>query len=370
MRLVYLGEGFRFFKRALKTSLVGYEKYSGNINDFCLDTTKDCFNRKKRFFMVSNSNFPEFYSRDFGWCTSSLIKLGYKEKVKQTLNYALEIFSKKGGICVAISPNNVAFNFPDVYSIDSTAYLFHSLSLLNDKVLIKKYKNFLNTELKRFFETAIDRETGLVAKGRFSSMKDHAVRESSCYDNVMVAVLDNVVKNIGILKNPLKEYNFQKILRDNFWTGSYFLDDLSARMNLTGDSNVYPFWFRIFESRKMLKSAVSSIQDSRLDRPFPLKYSNGKKGRFISQEIFVKNWQRNCIWPCMGFAYIDILGTVDKEMARMHLRQYVDIFNKYKNIFEVYSQNGKPYKSFFYHADDRMLWTCMLLKLLESEHYT
>ena len=49
-------------------------------------------------------------------------------------------------------------------------------------------------------------------------MKDFAERKSSCYDNVMSAMLAADLKAFKTLDNPFKKhnYNYKKLLIDNF----------------------------------------------------------------------------------------------------------------------------------------------------------
>jgi len=205
--LTHLGEGLRILQHSLRRKLFGYGSFSGGAEEICKKIVDQCWNG--RFIQVSAGHFCQFYCRDFGWCTDALLSLGKKKQMISTLDYALEIFQKYGGIQVAISPGGRPFDFPNWYSPDSVAYLFRSLVKVHDKKLIEKYKDFLEQEAERFFERVIDEKTGLVKPVRFSSMKDHSIRQSSCYDTVMAGVLQDALKKLKI-KNPLHSFNYNK----------------------------------------------------------------------------------------------------------------------------------------------------------------
>lgn len=360
MQLIHLKEGIRIFRRSLKVKLFGIKKYKGNADQTCRQIIKDCWNGK--YFQVSSGHFCEFYARDFGFCVGALLKLGYKKEIKKTLEYALNIFEKNRKITTTISPKGVPFDFP-YYAVDSLPYMIRSLRILNDEDLIIKHKNFINKEIKKFHEIVFDKEKGLVKENAcFSSMKDHSVRKSSCYDNVMVAMLSNELKKIKILNNPFKNYNFEKTIKEKFWNGSYFLDDLSGSSYVAGDANVFPFWLGVFEDKKMLKSAIKAIQNEGLNKPFPLKYtSNLTKLKAINAEVFVPGYERDSIWMHMGPLFIGLVKKIDKNKAAHYVNKYAEIIEKHKNYLEVFNADGKPYKTLFYYSDESMLWAANYL---------
>ncbi|MBU1202061.1 MAG: hypothetical protein KJ583_07110 [Nanoarchaeota archaeon] len=360
MKFIFLNEGFRMFRRKLQVSKNGFRRYSGDANHVCRAIVNDCYNHEKNYFMASTGHFSEFWSRDFGLCVRSLKYLGYQKEIENTLKYALGKFCKNKSITTTISPVGKPFNFP-TYAPDSLAFIVHSLVIANNKEINVEYKDFIENEAKKFFEIVVDKDSGLVKKSHFSSMKDHAVRKSSCYDNVMVGWLSKNLKTLGF-ENPLSDYNFKKIIKDNFWTGSYFLDDLSGRKFITGDSNVFPFWTGVFNSRNMINSAVKSVRKEGLDKPFPLKYSM-KKSRVIWYGFFAKGYEFQNIWPMMSYPYIELVSSIDKELARVYLKRYSEVIEKNETFLEVYTPSGKPFKTLFYMTDEGMLWSAMHLRL-------
>ena len=368
LSLIHLSEAFRLYLRSLRARIKGIRKYEGNSVDICRKILEDCYNKEKGYFQVSNGHFCEFYSRDFGWICKALIDLGHKDKVRNTLDYALGVFQKHGRITTTISPNGKAFDFP-YYAVDSFAYMLNSLVLLNDKGLINKYKVFLKKEIEYFVKAVVDESTGLVRKDcYFSSMKDHSKRKSSCYDNCMLYLCQKACKRMG-LRSVLDKYDYKRLIIKNFWTGEYFLDDLSGKKGVAGDANVFPFWTGIVDDKVMLRKVVGSVVMEGLDKLFPLKYTN-KSNKEVSLNfvlsLFAAGYERDMIWTHMGILYIDILGKVDGKLQKEHLIKYRDMILKHGNYLEVFDPNGRVYSTLFYLSDEGMSWCANYLVLAEK----
>lgn len=361
--LTHISEGLRMFKRRLRVGRKVFPRYKGNANKICEKIIDKCWNGE--YIQTSAGHFNGFYARDFGWCADYLLELGKKEWVKKTLDYALTKY-KKTGIKTAITPKGKPFDFPNKYCIDGVAYMFHVLRVLKDKELIEKHKFFLESEIYRFEKEAIDPKTGMVYKDRYySSMKDCSLRTSSCYDNLMAAWLSEELDNLKTFNNPLKKYRLKEKVKKHFWTGEYFKNDMDRNKTITGDSNIFPFWTKVVEDKKMMKKALESLEEGGLIRPFPLKYVHKpvKEHKMILVEKLAKNWEQDTVWSMMGMIYIDLMSKVNKKKAKGLLKKYKEKIEEYRNFLEVFDKEGKPYKSRFYICDDSMSWACMYLAL-------
>ena len=358
---MWLPDAWRIFKRSRDVKRYGIQKYKGNADTICKKIVKKCWNGK--FFQVSAGHFCQFYMRDFGFCVDSLLKLGYKREVLKTLDYAMGIYAKQG-LKTTITPGGKAVDV-FMYSPDTLAYLIRSLRAADAKKLILKYRAFLIKEIDKFYDLVIDKETGLVRDDRyFGSMKDESKRKGSCYDNIMAAVLNNELNKLKMY-NPLKKYDFKKRIKHMFWNGNFFVNDMQGdKEEITGDSNVFPFWSGVFTDKNMLKKAIKSIQKAKLDKPFPLKYSVKKKGhKFNFVEKFVPDYETNTCWMHMGPLYIQIVKKINKKKAHEYKVEYKKIIEKYKSFLELFTSDGKPFKSKFYYADESMLWAANYLAM-------
>lgn len=363
---ILIREAWRIFKRNIKVKFSGLEKFSGNDEEICKKIVDSCWNGKYFSTCPKGGNYG-FYSRDFGWCIQSLINLGYGKEVNKTLEYVLNIFEKNNGICVSINPSGEPFNFPNIYSPDSVAYIFRSLRINGNKRIIEKHQKFLNSEVKRFKEICID-DSGMIKKKHFSGMRDYAIVEGSCYDMIMACMLDDEINNINkfmkkkIITNPFKGFDLKSNLKKNFWNGKFFYDYEDA---VYGHNNIYPYFLEIIKDKKMIKSSIKSVHESGLDKPIPLKYeSNNTHTEFIWQELFVSGWEKHTSWTMLGMAYIDVLSKIDKRKSKEKLEQYKQLIEQY-GFVEVYD-GLKPYQSLFYASETRMLWAAMYLNLKKN----
>jgi len=354
----YITEGTRIFLTSWKRRLFP-KRYKGKAKEICQQVIKDCWNG--RFFQTSTTNFKQFWSRDFGWCTQSLMKLKYQKEVHQTLRYALNRYRKYSKITTTITPRGRPYDFP-TFAVDSLPWLIHSLKI--SKFPYYSYKKFLDRQIMKFHEKVIDPHTGLVKPNQhFSSMKDFAVRKSSCYDNCMVALLAKDLKKMKLV-NPFKKYDYSSLIKRHFWNGKYFYDDLSKQNYVAGDANLFPFLFNIIQDQEMLISAINEIRKAGLDQPFPLKYTASRdKIKFISEEMFMHNYESDSIWTHMGPLYIKLVQQVDKELAEEYKRKYTEQIEKHKNYLEVFFPNEKPFRSLFFYCDQGMLWAVNYLSL-------
>ena len=365
-----LREGLRIFARSQKVKRHGFKQYNGNAEKICQQIIGSCWN--SNYFRVSAGHFCEFYIRDFGWCVDSLIGLGHKEQCLKTMEWALSQYAKAGRLATTITPEDKVIDVPLLqYSPDSLGYLMRTLRQLDAKELVGKYHIFIKQEVKRFFELVIDKQTGLVRKDKyFSSMKDHSRRKSSCYDTCFVAIISDCLDYFG-LDNPFKHWDYKKLIKHRFWHNNYFLDDLSGSLHIAGDANTFPFWLGIFkeskEDKRMLKLALKTIQDAKLDKPFPLCYvakdKHADKPKLNFASILAPDYETDSIWAHMAFPYIDLVSRIDKKKAKQYLHLYKKLIEKHKNFLEVYTKQGKPYKTLFYITDESMLWAANYLFL-------
>lgn len=358
LALTYITEGPRIFFTSWKNRILP-KRYPGTAEDICRQIVVDCWNG--RFFQTSTTNFPQFWTRDFGWCTQSLLKIGYDKEVQQTLRYAINRFKQARKVTATITPRGKPFDFP-TYAVDSLPWLIHSMKLA--KFPYYDHKDFLNKEIKKFFYLVVDKKTGLVQKQKhFSSMKDFSIRNSSCYDNTMIALL---AKHLATMKlfNPFKPYDYPKLLTEYFWNGSYFYDDLNKKNYVAADANLFPFILGIINNKEMMTSAMESIREVKLDIPFPLKYTAARAPvSFIPQEFLMYNYESNAIWMHMGPLYIKLMQKFDPSYGERLKQHLTSLIEHHQNFLEVFDPDGRPYSNPFYYCSSGMLWAANYLNL-------
>jgi hypothetical protein len=355
----YVTEGSRIFFKSLK-SKIKIKRYPGNDREICEHIVKDCWNGD--YFQTSTNHFNQFWARDFGWCTNSLLELGYEDEVKKTIRYALNRYKKYNQITTTLTPKGKPYDFPNK-AVDSLPWLIHSMR--KSKFNYYDHKDFLNKEIKKFYYTFIDQKTGLVKENAYSSIKDYALRKSSCYDNCMVALLAKNLANMK-LENPFKKYRYPQLIEKNFWNGEFFYDDLTKKNYVSGDANIFPFVLGIIEDKEKLKKVIKAIQNNKLDKPFPLKYTSPEdknKIAWIWEEKLIPNYEGDTIWTHMGPLYIKLLKLVDDDQYYTLRNKYKTMIETYQNYLELFNSNGKPFKSLLYTTDHGMLWAANYLTL-------
>jgi hypothetical protein len=346
--------------RSIHVRKHGFQSYPGDARQICRQIVDACWNGE--FFQTSAGHFAEFWTRDFGWCIDSLLELGHRQKVLKTLDYALAQFSKAGKITTTINPNHQPFDFPR-FAPDSLPFLMRALNAAKAKSLMEKHRKFLQSQADDYAVRVIDPKTKLVRKEKFSSMKDGVYRKSSAYDTAMVGMLANEMVTAKIAHSLP---DMRKALIKHYWTGDYFLDDLSGKKHIAGDAQLFPFWTGVITDKSIMRKAFGSVRKAGLDKPFPLKYTAERMpADVLAQRIFAPNYEGNTIWAHMGLLYIAKLKEIDKDYARVCVSWHRDLVERYGTFLEVYEPDGRsPYRSPFYVADEGMLWAANLLTQL------
>jgi hypothetical protein len=361
MRAIWVSEAYRMLKHALSEKLHGVQRYSGHADEICEKIIEACWNKEKGYYQVSTGHFNEFYTRDMAWCARPLVNLGHRDRVRQTLSYALDRFSSMGAVATSISPKGKPFDFPR-FAVDSLPCLMRSLRIASAQDLVKKHKSFLSSEIGRFYELVFDKHSGMVRKDRvFSSARDHSIRKSSCYDNCMLAMLSADLKKLGF-QNPFALHNYNEIITENFWNGSAFIDDLSGDDRVSGDANVFPFWCGAVIEKEIMGKSMEAMRQLGLDRPFPLRYGVTHPELNFA-DILVPNYERDTVWTYLGLLFIDIVSQLDAGLARDYLSKYTEVIEKNGNVLELFDKEGNPFRTVFYHSDRSMLWGAIYLDL-------
>lgn len=371
--IVVLSEGIRFAEISLRRRGQGYKRYAGNPIAICEQIVKDCFNGTH--FQGSAGHFSSFWARDMGMCAESFMRTGFEKELRASLKWALNVYSKNNKITTTIFKEKYPIDIY-AYASDSLPFLLHALIVSGMKDEIAAYKDFFNDEIKRFARTLFDFKSGLIKRKLYiSGAKDCVRRDSSMYDNTMAAWLSILIEQAGGLENPWKGMNLKENIRQNFWMGNYFLEDLSGATWISSDANVWPFWCGVFDDKQMLEAAMDTLIQEMVDQPLPIKYSAKKhpERELFIPRIFTPNYQGDTIWPQIGLAYISLVKKVELSLAMQYLGAYTKLIKHYSNFIELYEDKNAsdeippfPYSGRFglYTADEGMLWAAMYLDLV------
>jgi hypothetical protein len=354
----HLKIGFRIFGSSENLKKGIYKKYNHAPDDMCRHVVKDCFNGK--YFAASNTNFIDFWTRDFGFCVEALMKQGHEKEVHKTLKFALDAFKKSGHMATTITPEGEVFDI-FTYAPDTLAFMLRSIRISNFN--FGPYRAFLKKEYQRFLKTAHDLKTGLIKSNKtFSTFKDYAVRKGALYDNVMLWVIADEMEKLGFNIKLDKEKIREKVKKE-YWNGEYFYDDMKKKKYVAGDAQIFPFWLGMFSDNDMLKSALRCCVKAKLDKPIPLSYTKNVDTDFATVEIFVRGYQRDSNWLLLGLLFVDLMKRIDPESAENYKKAIAKLITRHKTFPEVIAENGKMLSLPFYHSSTGMLWASHFLTL-------
>jgi hypothetical protein len=353
----HIREAWKMFRRARYVRRHGFRRLKGTPEEVCRQIVKRCWNGTH--FQTSLGHFDCFYMRDFGICVDALMKLGYKEEVHKTLQYALNIYSRNRTLSTTITRDHKPLHVFD-YSPDSLPLLLRSLRLAKSDDLLETYRPFIESQVRFYFDYVLDHETGLVRKGHFSSMKDNHRRVSSCYDNCMVSLLKDELLEAG-LDNPFA-YDYRCLIKKHLWNGRYFFDDRRRKTYISGDAQVFPFWCGVIDDKRMFESCRKEIDKAGLDKPFPLMYTSGKVQRpLFPLNLVLPDYETDTIWMNLGLCWMDVIRKYDGARYRQYRDSLLGLVQKHGTFIELYDPDGKPFVRSIYSADEGMLWAAKLI---------
>jgi hypothetical protein len=101
----------------------------------------------------------------------------------------------------------------------------------------------------------------------------------------------------------------------------------------------------------------------------PLRYAARRdpRGEDRVQRLFVPDYQGTAIWTSLGAIYLQLLDRVDPAAVEMPLALYAALVERDGTVWEVVDDDLRPYvgRLGIFRADEAMLWSAILLDLLE-----
>jgi hypothetical protein len=286
--------------------------------------------------------------------------------VVRSWEWGLERFEAAGRITTTI----FARRYPrDVYAFgsDSLPMLLHGLQAAGAEHLIRRHQVLLSREIERYYDTMFDPALGLARPdGYFSGPRDCMTGRSTVFANTMLALLGRLLDRADGLPRPLAGHDVSHAMRRQHWTGDYFRDSLD-RTFPSGDANVWPFFFGIFEDREMWRRAFGVLEASGFTHPVPLRYFRERMphAELPVPRLFTPNYQGDPSWTQLGPAYLALLAQVDSAKMQQHRANMAALIERDRNYLELYRTDGRPYhgRAFLYYADEGMIWAAMFLDL-------
>jgi len=361
---VLLAAGAGVARRSVARRIFGWKHYPGSVEAICRAVLEDCW--RGQFFAGSAGHFRQFWTRDLAMCTPALCRLGMRDRVVRSWEWGLARFEAAGRITTTV----FARHFPrDVYAYacDSLPMLLFALEAAGAEHLIARHQALLSREVTRFYETVFDPELGLARPdGYFSGPRDCMTGRSTVFANTMVALLGRLLDRAPVLPRPLAGYDVTQAMRRHLWTGEAFRDSLCRRFP-SGDANIWPFFFGLFEDREMWRRAFGVLEANGFTSPVPLRYFPRRlpNAELPVPRLFTPNYQGDPSWTQLGPVYLHLLKEIDRPRMEQHRANMAALIERDRNYLEIYTTDGKPYRgrAFLYHADEGMIWSAMFLDL-------
>jgi len=361
---VLLAAGVGVAVRSALRAIFGWKRYPGSVEAICRAVLDDCW--RGDFLAGSAGHFRQFWTRDLAMCTPALLRLGQRDRVIRSWQWGLERFEAAGRITTTI----FARRFPrDVYAYacDSLPMLLYALEAAGAEHLIQRHRALLSREVERYYKTVFDPELGLARPdGYFSGPRDCMTGRSTVFANTMIALLGRLLDRIDGLPRPMAGHDVAQGMLRHHWNGDSFRDSLD-RTFPSGDANMWPFFFGIFEDREMWRRAFAVLEAGGFTDPMPLRYFQQRllEAELPVPRLFTPNYQGDPSWTQLGPAYLHLLSEIDRPKMEQHRANMAAMIERDRNYIELYDKGGRPYRgrAFTYHADEGMIWAAMFLDL-------
>ena len=349
-------------KAFFRTFLSKDNTFEGSAEEICREILDKLWNGD--FYRVGLGHFNFFWARDFGTVTTSLIALGYGERVRATLSWAIEHYIRAGRISLCITPLGIGFDLP-FPAIDALPWFVRSLRAA-DMPLSEEIRTFIETELYSYCAYFLDDEGMPKKNGNYAELRDTVKYHQSAYAVTMLASLVRDLKEYSFPIPPVLKRDYVAILKMNYWNGSYFDADIGVHA-WSSDANIFPFWLGIIDDASMLHSMLNTIQVKKLAQPYPIIFSD-EPHAFHTRwwgRLNVPNYQGTTVWTWLGAMYLQLLKSAHRPEYENESKRFATLIEEHKNFPELLNKDGSWYHSLTYRGEEGMIWCANYLALGE-----
>lgn len=338
------------------------ERFEGDARKVCEQVVAGTWNGT--FFETSLGHYDYFWMRDFGTVAGSLTTIGQKQKVHQTLRWALKNYRKADHVTICIDRQGRAFNAPGRQSIDALPWLVHSLAI-SKYPLTSADKSFLNRRIKVYCKKYLNLHSGHLKKRRlFNELRDAVHYDRSAYALALTGRLSIAARELG-LAFPYPPNRYAEELISHYWTGSYFRTDAETD-DFSAECALMPFFLGVIKEKELAEATFDYILKSKLETPYPLKYSKGRlkfRYRFMMGPIVMPNYTGDTIWTWHATFYLHLLSQYGRSEYKKEYEKFAELIERHGNYPELVNPDGSWYYAPFYRADPGMVWAALFLDL-------
>jgi len=348
----------------------GHTRHPGDARAIVRACIEACWNG--RTFTASPGHFDMFWTRDLGFSTPALVRLGEGDRVRASLAYALEVWTRRRSHVTTTI--NVGDRPADVfdYGVDSLPLLVAALRAVDGGDLVERHRGWLEREVAWFSARVVDPTTGLVRADRtYSAHRDTVVNRSTAYGNTMVALLARTLAATGWFTTPFERFfegDHGRLLRERFWVRDRFRDALDDDVP-SGEANVWPFYAGVVTDERMLGSALRFLDANAFCDPYPLRYETRRRPErevWFTRHV-LPDYQGSTVWTSIGAMYLQLWRAVDPDAAAREIARYATWIERDGTYWEVLDARGRPWVSprRIFIGEESMLWSAIFLDALE-----
>lgn len=339
------------------------ERFHGNATEICSTIVDRLW--EGDFYRTSLGHFDFFWMRDFGTVSESLVTIGYGDRVRHTLQWALKHYRRAGAITLCIDKAGNTFNAPAHKSVDALPWLLHAL-VVSDYQLTDIERSFLERQLRKYAKTFLDPKTGFLKSMHYAELRDAVFYDRSAYAVALVARGVMCSRILGLKELNFEPTQYRDELIANYWTGGYFKADRKSNA-YSSECALMPFFLGIVEDEGLAAKTFDYIERVNLNKPYPLIYCADDphqfKYRFGMGPHNMNNYTGSTIWTWHATFYLHSLRRFGRPEYAAQYAKFAELIEQTGTYPELINTDLSWYHARFYKADPGMVWAALFLSL-------
>lgn len=341
----------------------GYEHFDGDARQISQQIVDRLW--YEDFYRTSLGHFDFFWMRDFGTVAESLVNIGHKDHVQDTLSWALYYYQRAGEVTLCIDAAGHTFNAPAKRSVDALPWLLHSL-VVSDYPLNRMERKFLEGQLRAYCRNMLDPKTGDLRAGiRFAELRDAVHYDRSTYAITLIARMAKCAKILKLNGFPYPESHYKETLLNHYWNGTYFMADHVTNI-WSSECGLMPFYLGVITDEKKVNKTLDYINRAKLNKPYPLVYCQHPDAfnyRIGMGKRLMPEYTGRSIWTWHGSFYLHLLSRYKRGEYKEQYESFSALIERHGTYPEMVGPNGEWYKTPIYNGDPGMIWAAIFLEL-------
>jgi len=338
------------------------ERFDGDARDVCRQIIDRLW--YKDFYRTSLGHFDFFWMRDFGTACVPLVRMGHTDRVHHTLRWALRHYRKSNTVTTCIDSIGNTFNAPSLKAIDSLPWLMHCIWGSRYE-LNKSERKFLQKQLRKYIDTYLHPETGMIrADVRYTEMRDAVIYDRSAYAVTMLPRMSRCASKLN-LEFPFPTGIYRQKLLNHYWTGEYFGADYRTDA-FSAECALFPFFLGIVDNEQLFNRTYHYIKRHNLSEPYPLRYTDTPEEfryRPWMTAPLMPNYAGTSVWSWNGAFLLHCMKHYDHPHYEREYTKFADMIERHKTWPELLNPDGSWYYAPTYKGDPGMVWAALFVVL-------